>query len=90
MDETSDELIPLYGERGADSFRRRNADLFRSEQALRWYWRHNERELVTSGLLLKHQGRWFVRGPARLRQLVLEIGARAALAQIDGREGVAA
>lgn len=39
-------------------YRASNAQLFRSEQSLKWFVRQNKADLVRHGALILHAGRW--------------------------------
>jgi hypothetical protein len=65
-------LLPLLGD-DADTWRKRNAHLFQSDQSLRWFFRQHKSELVERGGVVMLAGRW-VAVPSVLDALVIELG----------------
>lgn len=83
--------IPLFErDEAGESWLAQNRTWFRSEQALRWFFRRHKAELIERGAMLLHANRWFVR-PSRFTAALIEIGERdAAAAAAPGRSRVAA
>lgn len=56
--QTEFQLLPLFSGTASDSWRARNADLFRSDESLRHYFRNHKRELVEAGAVVLHRGQY--------------------------------
>ena len=77
MDDT--DLQPLFpSTKGTTSWLEANADIFPSEESLRWFFRQHRQELVETGAVVLVRAAWFA-NPATLRAAVMNIARRAAL-----------
>jgi hypothetical protein len=70
--------IPFIG-KDECTWRKDNAAIFRSDPSARWFFREHRDELVEAGVVAFIGGRWIVTDPARMTQVVIEIGCADAL-----------
>lgn len=71
------EVIPLWG-KDENTWRKRNAHIFRSDESLRWWWRDpaHRNEVIEADVVAVIAGRVHVTDAPRLTELVIGIGQR--------------
>lgn len=75
------EVMQFWG-KTEETWRKRHAHMFRSDESLRWWWRDpaHRREVIEAGVVAVIAGRVMVTDPERLAELVIAIGQRDAMA----------